>query len=208
MRSRPLGSGHIHRGGRAVTPFDYFMIFVTIIIALAIEAVAKDIDTLIAARHRIRWHWMALATALNSILLILSQFWLFWALRQHSPFNNYLRALSPVATMLVLFLAASAALPSQVPDEGLDLREWYFANRARYWGLGVALMGCFTVTNAIVYATHAVPGPLPLIFMAQNAVIAVLCGTLIWTRAAWWHGLCIVLFLAAGLAGNAGLTLQ
>jgi hypothetical protein len=45
-----------------MSAFDYFMIFVTIIIALAIEAVAKNIDTLIAAKRRVKWHWMAPAT--------------------------------------------------------------------------------------------------------------------------------------------------
>jgi hypothetical protein len=39
-----------------MSAFDYFMIFVTIIIALAIEAVAKNIDTLIAAKRRVKWH--------------------------------------------------------------------------------------------------------------------------------------------------------
>src|SRR5262249_41452497 len=120
------------RGDPRMTAFDYFMIFVTIVIALAIEAVARSIDKLIAARSRIRWNWMAPATAANSILLILAQFWLFWQLRSHPPFNNYLVALSPITTMLVLFLAASAALPNHVPEAGLDLKEWYFGNCARY----------------------------------------------------------------------------
>lgn len=190
-----------------MTPFDYFMIFVTIIIALAIESVAKDVDTLIAARARVRWHWMAPVTALNSVLLTLSQFFLFWELRTHSPFNNYLRALPPLATMLTLFLAASAALPSEVPPEGLDLKQWYFGNRVRYWGLTIVLMGCFIVTNSVAYFSHMVPGPQALTFSVEAAITAILAASLIWSQAAWWHGIVIVLFLVTGLAGNAGLTL-
>ena len=190
-----------------MTPFDYFMIFVTIIIALAIESVARDVDVLIAARARVTWHWMAPVTALNSVLLTLSQFFLFWELRTHSPFNNYLRALPPLATMLVLFLAASAALPSEVPQDGLDLKEWYFANRARYWGLSIALMGCFVVTNSVAYFSHMVPGSQALFLSVEAVVIAIFSASLIWTKAAWWHGIVIVLFLVTGLIGNAGLTL-
>jgi hypothetical protein len=191
-----------------VTPFDYFMVFVTIIIALAIESVAKDVDTLIAAKRRVKWHWMAPVTAVNSILLILSQFFLLWELRAHSPFNTYLHALSPVTTMLMLFLTASAALPSDVPAEGLDLKEWYFGNRARYWGLTIALMGCFVFTNGVAYFTHAVPGWQALALSVEAVTAALFAASLIWSKAVWWHSVVIVLFFVTSLAGNAGLTLS
>ena len=190
-----------------MTPFDYFMVFVTIIIALAIESVARDVDVLIAARARVKWHWMAPVTALNSILLVLSQFFLLWELRKHSPFNDYLHALSPVATMMVLFLTASAALPSEVPEAGLDLKQWYFGNGARYWGLNIALMGCFVFTNVLVYFTRAVPGREALFLSVEAAIVAIFCASLIWSKAVWWHSIVIVLFLVTALVGNAGLTL-
>jgi hypothetical protein len=193
--------------GRYVSAFDYFMIFVTIIIALAIEAVAKDVDTLIAAKRRVKWHWMAPATALNSILLILSQFWLFWQLRQHAPFSSYVVALSPIATMLMLFLVASAALPSDVPPEGLDLKEWYFGNRARFWGLSIALLGCFIATNVVVYFAHIEQSAAAIAFIPQCLLAAALCASLIFSRAVWWHTVVILLLITSNVVSNSRLTL-
>lgn len=191
-----------------MTPFDYFMIFVTIIIALAVESVARDLDVMISAKRRLRWHWMAPATAFNSILLILSQFWLFWSLHAHSPFNNFLIALAPIGTMLVLFLMTSATLPSQIPEAGLDLKQWYFDNCSRFWGLVIALMGCFIVTNTLVFLIHGVSGPQPLIFIGQCVITAAWCASLIWSRAAWWHGTSIVAQIAINLAEFGSLTLR
>jgi hypothetical protein len=191
-----------------MSAFDYFMIFVTIIIALAIEAVAKNIDTLIAAKRRVKWHWMAPATALNSILLILSQFWLFWQLRSQAPFSSYIVALSPIATMLMLFLVASASLPRHVPAEGLDLKEWYFDNRARFWGLSIALSGCFFATNVVVYFAHIEQSALAIAFIPQCLIAAALCASVISSRAVWWHTVIIILFIASNLVSNLHLTLS
>lgn len=48
-----------------MTRFEYAAIFYGIVVALAVEIVLLRLHRLLAARHRVRWHWMALATAVN-----------------------------------------------------------------------------------------------------------------------------------------------
>ncbi|HEX3808278.1 MAG TPA: hypothetical protein VHW02_01155 [Rhizomicrobium sp.] len=188
-------------------PFEYFIILIVIIIGLALESVAKNLDGLLAAGKRVRWNWMAPANALGISVQTIAQFWLLWQLRDHYKVETFLFVLPPVAAMVVLFLAASAALPSEVPEQGLDLKLWYFQNCTRYWGLIVALAVAFAVTDLVVYFTHAMPAMEPLIFLGQNAIVAALAVSLMRTRSPWWHGFCIVLFLVVQIGGNAALRL-
>jgi hypothetical protein len=189
-------------------PFEYFIIFIAILIGLAVESVAKNLDVLLEAGRRVRWHWMAPATALSSVISVLSQFWLIWQLRAHYRVGSFLFVLPVVATMVVLYLVASATLPREVPPEGLDLKEWYFDNRKRYWGLMLALVVSFALTDAVILFTHAVPAKEAIGFIAQSTIVAAICIWLMRTRAVWPHGIFIVLLLAVNVVGNANLQLN
>jgi hypothetical protein len=51
------------------------------------------------------------------------------------------------AAFSLMFLACAATLPDRIPDQGIDLREYYFANTRRVWGLfaGAFAFGLVTV---------------------------------------------------------------
>ena len=151
---------------------------------------------------------MAPATGFGISVQTVAQFWLIWQLREHYQVETFLFVLPPVAAMVVLFLAASAALPSEVPERGLDLKQWYFGNRRRYWGLIVALAVAFSITDGVIYFTHALPAMEPLTFIGENTIVAMLALSLMRSQSVWWHSVCIVLFLIVNVGGNAALRLS
>lgn len=71
-----------------MTEFEYAAIVYGILVALAIEAVAANLHRLFAARGRVKWHWMAPATAVNASLVTLIEFWTLW-LRRNEAAGSY-----------------------------------------------------------------------------------------------------------------------
>jgi hypothetical protein len=103
-------------------------------------------------------------------------------------------------SMLLMFLAAAATLPDEVPANGvIDLKSFYFENRRHYWGLVVA----YFAFNILLNLSTLVPyGPNAVwwhnLRWLVGDVIAVAIGTpLIIFRAAWVHVVGIVLALAS-----------
>ena len=64
-----------------MTKFEYAAIFYGIIVALAVEGVAASLHRLFAAGGKVRWHWMAPATAFNASMVTLAEFWIIWSQR-------------------------------------------------------------------------------------------------------------------------------
>jgi hypothetical protein len=122
-----------------MTTFEYVAIFYGIVVAMAIETVLASFHRLLAARRRVRWHWMAPATSVNAGLVTLGEFWILWGDRKQWTGNYTFFQFLPFAiSLLFLFLSAAATLPDEVPAEGIDLKDFYFENRRHYWGLVAA----------------------------------------------------------------------
>ena len=136
--------------GARMTRFEYVAIFYGIVVAMAVETVMVNLHKLFAARARVRWHWMALATALNASLMTLGQFWVLWGDRDQwtGPFS-FFQFLPFGVSLLLMFLSAAATLPDEVPAEGLDLKAFYFENRRHYWGLVVAFFAFNIALNLV-----------------------------------------------------------
>jgi hypothetical protein len=106
-----------------------------------------------------------------------------------------------------MFLACAATLPDEVPDHGLDLRKYYFANVRHVWGLFAATFALGLVTLAVAFFRSG----WDVAMLRENLfpAIAVCAGGFLLsvvsllTRAVWWHRIaviaCLLLFL--GLYG-------
>ena len=106
-----------------MTEFEYAAIFYGILVALAIEAVAANFHRLLAAGKRVKWHWMAPATAVNASLVTLVEFWTLWLRRNESSGSYSFLLFLPFAISLVfMYLSAAATLPDEVPADGLNFQ--------------------------------------------------------------------------------------
>ena len=117
-----------------MNPFEYLIPLISVLVGLAIADLATSLHRLLRGRNRVEWDWLPLATALLALLSVLDLWWgLYGAWDAASwTFGGFL----PLAALLVvLFLINAAALPDDVPSEGLDLQAFYESNSSYFWFL-------------------------------------------------------------------------
>jgi hypothetical protein len=178
-----------------VTYFEYAAIYFGIIVGLALANILFSVHKLIEAGARVRWGWMAPASAAYAATLTINEFWYVWARQQDMGHRTILTWYPIAVAFALLFLMCAAALPDDVAEGDVDLAHYYIENRKRFWGFSVALHALNLLSWAIKFAvlgatmqfarTHAGA-------MLLNAGELVLSLTLVFTRAKWWHALVLV----------------
>jgi hypothetical protein len=118
-----------------VSPFEYLLALVSILIGLAVADLSSSLHRLLRARRRVRWDWLPLAGALLVMLLILEFWWIFYGLGASPAWTRYGAFLILAASLVCMFLLASATLPDEVPVEGIDLSRYYDENGRYFWSL-------------------------------------------------------------------------
>ena len=109
--------------------FDYITVLVAIMIGLAIADIATSLHRLLRAGKRVPWDWIA-PTAAALVLLELFNLWWKW----HGFTGSTLGEGMPYfAVLLLLYLAASACLPDEVPAEGIDLKTFAAQSHLYFW---------------------------------------------------------------------------
>jgi hypothetical protein len=182
-----------------MTAGEYVSAFASIILALAVTDLATSMHRLMRARGRVRWDWLPLAVALLILLATVQYWWVFfavWSSVTSFPLGAFLPAL---LTLLLLFFIASAALPDEVPAEGLDLEAYYFENRTYFWILFSLLVVSTTVSSILPRATPVTtPGEvMRWIVESGNIPLLIIFAVLIATRRRWVHALLILFMLGA-----------
>jgi hypothetical protein len=113
-------------------PFDYLLTFAAIILALAVSDLVVSLHRLLGAGERVRWDWLAPLAALTAFLKILTQWWAWYQLRGQAGAITFELFVLLVASVAVLSLMASAALPDEA---GGDLRGYFEQVSRRYFAL-------------------------------------------------------------------------
>lgn len=182
-----------------MSAFEYLLPFVSILIGLAVADLAVSLHRLLRARRRVRWDWLPLAGAVLVLLLVIQFWWSFYFLGRIEVWSSYGAFLLVTASLISMFLLASAALPDQVPTEGIDLRIYYQENRAYFWTLFALFMLLATITNAFPLLGRENPGSIAA-FSLPNLVFAALLLSLAMIRSRAYHAiLLLLLFTVAGL---------
>lgn len=180
-----------------MSAFEYTSVMASIIIGLALVDVLVSFNRLIRAGKAVRWHWAAPVAAVM-VVLALIQVW--WGL--YSPQDTPLtigQFLPLLVELVILFLLAAAALPDEVPADGVYLKAYYHRNGFYFWGLFTAAVG-WPITVDIFEAL--MNGRL-VDFLAGRLVdlgVLVVLASLIFTRRLWWHAVAMLL-LSAGPIG-------
>ncbi len=178
-----------------MTPFEYILPLVSVIVGLAIADLTVSFNRLLRARNRVTWDWLTLLSAFAALLSVLDMWWMFYGV-QDSTFYYTLTGFLPLAVQLILlFLINAAALPDGVPAEGINLKQFYAGNSGYLWGL-------FTVYFFSIYVTRAITlwieqgnlGDMVSQTFGNLAMLA-LVGSLMVVRRRWFHGLVLVAFL-------------
>jgi hypothetical protein len=178
-----------------VTYFEYAAIYFGIIVGLALANILTSLHKLIEAGPRVRWGWMALASAGYAATLTINEFWYLWLGQHHEPLRTILTWYPLAVAFALLFLMCAASLPDDAAEGEIDLAHYYIENRRRFWGFSAALhalnllswMVGFAVSGfALQYIpSHAAP-------ILANTGEGLLSLSLVFTRAKWWHALMLL----------------
>ena len=195
-RSRPLDDDWRAGYTAVMTAGEYVAAFASIIIALAVADLATSMHRLMRARRRVHWDWLVLAVALLILLSTVQFWWVFFDIWRASGRFSLGGFLPDFLTLLLLFFLASAALPDEVPAEGLDLRTYYSENRVYFWSLFLLLSLSATASSVSHRPIPAASAAevIRLILAGGNLTLVLFALILIATGKRWVHA-GLVLFM-------------
>lgn len=130
---------------------DYITGLMVIIPGLALADLIVSLHRLLRARRIVRWDWLALATALVATLAVAISLFASFAETSAASYTPTLLAfLIALAELTLLFLMTCAALPDEVPADGIDLRIFYAENAPYFWSLFASLLAFFIVFDLTI----------------------------------------------------------
>ena len=181
-----------------MTAGEYVAAFASIILALAVTDLATSMHRLLRARKRIKWDWLPLAVALQILLATVQFWWIFFDIWSSSGRFALGEFLPDFLTLLLLFFLASAALPDDVPADGLDLGAYYLENRTYIWTLFALLVVSTTASSIFHRATSEATAVdvLRIILQSGNVTLLVLAAVLIATPRRWVHAILVLFMLS------------
>jgi hypothetical protein len=152
-----------------------------------------SVHRLIRAKQRIKWHWLPLLVAWYVLIIILKNWWsLVFGGNGGGEVSGWL--FFYYAHLLFLFyLVVSAVLPDEVPECGLDLKEFYIESRRHFWGL-LAAVNLLLLFAAIVQPAFSGEQFIWLPVIANLVMFAVNL-SLTWVRNLAYHSVIVSLFL-------------
>ncbi|MDQ6809880.1 MAG: hypothetical protein M3Z64_10745 [Verrucomicrobiota bacterium] len=170
--------------------FSYLSVLLSVIIGLAVTEILQGFRQRLLAHGSVRNYWPSRLWAATILLVCAQTWWAMFGLRSRHDwtFEEFLVLL--VQTIL-LYLVAGLVFPDFATDETVDLREHYFRQRKRFFGLLIAV-ALVSICRDLVF-NHALPDRTNLAFHITYIVIAV---SAILTANEWYHK-ALALFTAA-----------
>ena len=180
-----------------MSAFEYTSVLASIIIGLAMVDVLVSLNRLVRAGRLVTWHWAAPAA---SVLVVLTLIQIWWSLYRPQDAGATIGQFLPLfLELVILFLLAAAALPDEVPADGVDLKAYYHRNGPYFWGLFTAALGWLLLVDL---AESVLQGGLSA-FLGERLVdigVLGLFASLIFVRRLGWHAVAMLL-LSSGPIG-------
>ena len=132
---------------------EYVLGLMAIISGLAITDLIASLHRLLRARTRVKWDWLPLLVAAFVAMALTVSWFISWRVNVVENYNpRFWRFFFFTLGQLVpLYLAAAAALPDEVPAEGVDLKRFYAENSRYIWGALSAMMIMFIITGSVSF---------------------------------------------------------
>jgi hypothetical protein len=169
---------------------DFVLAFVGIIIGLGVGDLLVSVHQLLRAGKRVKWHWATPTLAILMLFVTLALWWRSYLWFSDITSGTIADFLPKFLGMVVCFLMMAAALPDEVPESGIDLREFYMSSRVHLWSLMSVTLGG---SIFIYFADHWSIGVAALLAMWWPTIISLALAV---TAAAapprtWFHALAI-----------------
>lgn len=119
-----------------IRAFEYAIGVFAVLIGLAIADIATSFHRLLRCKLPVKWDPLALIAALYALCMAIYMWFDLWGVRNFSGTRHFLFYLLLFGLLFILFLVAASSLPDEA-DTSIDLREFYAANRQKFWTLVV-----------------------------------------------------------------------
>jgi hypothetical protein len=168
---------------------EFILAFVGIILGLGVADLLLSFHRLLRARQRVKWHWLTLALALQMLLAVVVFWW--WSFGWYNSLRSLtISQFAPHLVFLILsFLMIAAALPDEVPSEGIDLKLFYFDTAPHLW----TLVSSSLILSWLLRTTQTLQAgwTMEIIHLWPPLASCVLALTVIRSRKQWLHGVAI-----------------
>jgi hypothetical protein len=144
--------------------FGYVSVIISVVIGLGLSHLLTGVVDLVKARRRVRFYWVHLLWVALTFVGHIFLWWTMWNLRSIRAWNFFSFLLLLLAPVL-LYAAAAFLVPKVEPGQPVDLREYFFENRAAYFGVNAAFTALMGAENWLLTGR---PSPAPV-----TAVMAV-----------------------------------
>ncbi|MEG3180756.1 hypothetical protein [Sphingomonas sp. LT1P40] len=169
---------------------EFILAFIGVIIGLGVADLLTSFHKLLRAGSRVKWDWLTLFYAVLMLYSMIVFWW--WQFGYPGAGRTLTTAdfLPKFVFLAISFLMVAAALPDDLPEEGvIDMRAFYLASLRHRWGLTAASLIMSSGTSAYYIVGAARWDRLPGQALVLGSVILALLATRI--RSIWFQVLAI-----------------
>lgn len=167
------------------------LVFVSIVLGVAVAFELEHLNRLLRSR-KVRWHWAQPLFALFVLMTIMS-FWWMVASNKSGGDISLARFLPFMWVLVLLNLLAAVALPDEIPDDGIDLAQYYQDNRRYMWAL-YFLMIAPLAGNWVLVGIRRSREWMDILPYLGSEIVPLSLVTLLFFARRWW-------LVAVGFAG-------
>jgi hypothetical protein len=118
-----------------MTPSEHLLVLFSIVLGVGLTVLLSNFHNLIHPATRTKWHWLPAWWAINVFVSLVFWWWTMSFFGQLDQVPNFFGIMLILLGPVLLYLLASSVLPDIQPGATVDLREFYFQNRRRYFTL-------------------------------------------------------------------------
>ena len=185
---------------------DFVLAFVGIIVSLGVADLLISLHKLLRAGRRVKWHWATPTLAALMLLITLVLWWWSFIWLGRITSETIAGFLPKFLVLVIAFLMMAAALPDDVPEEGIDLKAYYVSSRVHLWSLISVTLSALL----LIYVLEQWPVELsalltriwPTLISISFAITAALSPRM------WLHGVAIAWVFSVVIYNNLFITIR
>lgn len=182
---------------------EYILGLMAIVTGLALSEMVVTLDHLRMQWRKVRWDWLTCLVAALTAYVLVGSWWISWASFPvtTNPTLGYFCYI--LLQLVMIYLMTRASLPKVVPEEGIDLADYYRRSSRLIWTPAVLLFALYWFPILIGWAFYGLRRALwfelirlgifcVLILLAASrrrivhvAIVPLLTGFLFWGTHGW-----------------------